>query len=255
MAPLRSSVTIIGTELSDSAAAWSPPSPTTRQAAVMRLAGTVWERSSVAVLAYQSVLGLGRGMARLGISANALTYASLAFAALSCAAAASGYFVFAALAAGVGGICDALDGVVARSTGTVSRFGALLDSTIDRVSDALPLLGVVVFHAQSPLLALLPGLALIGAVVIPYARARAEALGVQLPGSLFMRRPERVVLMLVALTLGGVHVPHGTVAPLLLAMTALLAVLNSVGGVLVLRAAQKALESSGVASSRSRRGF
>lgn len=254
MAPLRSSVTIIGTELSDSAAAWSPPSPTTRQAAVMRLAGTVWERSSVAVLVYQSMLGLGRGIGRLGISANTLTYASLAFAAGSCVAAAAGYFLLAAAAALVGGVCDALDGVVARSTGTVSRFGALLDSTIDRVSDALPLLGVVVFHAHWPLLALLPGLALIGAVVIPYARARAEALGVQLPGSLFMRRPERVLLTLVGLSLGGVHVPQGQVAPLLLAMTGLLAVLNSVGGVLVLRAAQKALDAPSVLPSRPRRG-
>jgi CDP-diacylglycerol--glycerol-3-phosphate 3-phosphatidyltransferase len=249
MAPLRSSVTIIGTELSDSAAAWSSPSPTSRQAALLRLSGTFWERSAVAVLVYQSFVGLGYGLGRIGISANALTYASLAFAGLSCIAAASGYFLLAAAAALIGGVCDALDGVVARSTGTVSRFGALLDSTVDRVSDALPLLGVVVFHAHWPLLALVPGFALIGAVVIPYARARAEALGVKLP-SLFMRRPERVVLTLLALSLGGVHVEHGTVAPVLLAMTGLLAVLNTVGGVLVLRAAQKALDPVQPATSR-----
>jgi phosphatidylinositol phosphate synthase len=205
-----------------------------------RLIGTLWERNELAELVYTGFAGFGQWLARLGVSANGLTYASVVFAFGSCLAAATGQLMLAALAASVGGACDALDGVVARSTGTVSRFGALLDSTVDRVSDALPLLGIVVFYAHQPLLALAPGLALLGAIVISYARARAEALGVVLP-SLFMRRPERVLMLIVGLFLGGIYQHASLPAPLLLALSTLLAVFNAVGGLQVLRAARRAL--------------
>lgn len=210
------------------------------EAAQTRLAGTIWQRSELAQLAYRAFFALGAALGRVGVTANALTYASLIFAASSCIAAARGYFVPAAIALVIGGLCDALDGVVARTTGSVSRYGALLDSTVDRVSDTLPLLGILVFHAHEPLFAFIPGLALIGAMVIPYARARTEALGGALP-SLFMRRPERVVLLVLCLLFGGWHTELGSPALLLLIGTALLAVLNAIGGVLVLRAAERAL--------------
>jgi hypothetical protein len=96
-------------------------------------------------------------------------------------------------------------------------------------------------------------LALIGAIVIPYARARAEALGAKLP-SLFMRRPERVILLVVCLLLGGVHTAPGSPASLLLAGTALLAVLNLTGGVIVLRAARRALDGAVVKAEPTLRG-
>jgi phosphatidylglycerophosphate synthase len=236
-------LTTLGTDLSSPSAVWTPLKPPPADPAAARLAGTVWQRSEVATLAYRGFFALGRGLGRVGVSANALTYASLVFAFCGCLLAARGYFVPAALAVVVGGICDALDGVVARSTNTTSRFGALLDSTIDRVSDTLPLLGIGVFYAHLPLFALLPGLALIGAIVIPYARARTEALGAKLP-SLFMRRPERVVLLVGCLLLGGWHAAPGSAAPWLLLGTALLALLNVVGGVVVLRAARQALDGS-----------
>lgn len=234
----------LGSDLSSPTAVWAPLKPAPVDPARARLAGTVWQRVELAAWAYRGFLALGRALGRAGVSANALTYASLVFAFGGCLAAASGYFVPAALAIIVGGACDALDGAVARSTNTTSRYGALLDSTVDRVSDTLPLLGIVVFHAHFPLLALLPGLALIGAIVIPYTRARAEALGAKLP-SLFMRRPERVILLVVCLLLGGLHAAPGSPAPLLLAGTALLAALNLAGGVVVLRAARRALDGGG----------
>ncbi|MFZ5896627.1 MAG: CDP-alcohol phosphatidyltransferase family protein [Myxococcota bacterium] len=236
---------MLGTDLSSPSAVWAPPQSAAAEAARARLSGTIWQRSDLALFAYRAFFSLGAALGRAGVSANALTYASLVFAATSCIAAARGYFAPAALALIVGGLCDALDGVVARTTGTVSRYGALLDSTVDRVSDTLPLLGILVFHAHEPLLAIIPGLALIGAMVIPYARARTEALGGTLP-SLFMRRPERVVLLVVCLLLGGWHAPLGAPAALLLVGTTLLAVLNAIGGVLVLRAAERALEGAPV---------
>lgn len=237
-------VTTLGTGLSDSSTSWSRSQLYGRAAALKRLSGTVWERSEFAVSSYTMMLRFGHWLGRLGISANALTYASLAFAAVGCFAAARGYFWGAALAVSFGGLCDALDGVVARTTGSVSRYGALLDSTIDRVSDALPLLGIVLFHAPFPLLATLPALALLAAMVIPYARARAEALGAQLP-SLFMRRPERIALLLLGLAAGGHHVAPGQPAPWLLLTMGMLAGLNLTGAIVVLRAARRALEASG----------
>jgi phosphatidylglycerophosphate synthase len=234
-------LTTLGTDLSSPNAVWTPLKPPPADPGLSRLAGTVWQRIELAVLAYRGFLAIGRGLARIGVSANALTYASLVFALAGCVGAASGYFIPAALAIVLGGACDALDGVVARSTNTTSRYGALLDSTIDRVSDTLPLLGIVVFHAHFPVLALLPGLALIGAVVIPYARARTEALGAKLP-SLFMRRPERVILLVACLLFGGWHAAPGSAALLLLGGTGLLAILNLAGGVVVLRAARRALD-------------
>lgn len=233
-------VTTLGTDLSSSAGPWRRRRGKSRDIAVARLAGTVWARSEVAVGVYRGAVGLGRGLARLGVSANAITYLSLAFAAASCVAAALGSFALASGAVVLSGICDALDGVVARSTGTVSRYGALLDSTIDRVTDALPLLGVMLFFGKSPLLALVPALALLGTFVIPYARARAEALGIALPG-LFMRRPERVVLLVVFLALGELSLKIPVTAPLLLGGLLVLSILNLWGAVGVLRAARVAL--------------
>ncbi|HYO96506.1 MAG TPA: CDP-alcohol phosphatidyltransferase family protein [Polyangiaceae bacterium] len=245
MSNVGTQVTTLGSELSDPSPTWAPPRGRSAQAATARLAGTIWERSDVASLLYRGFYALGVGIGRLGVSANALTYASLAFAGVSCLAAVRGYFFLAAAAMVVGGLCDALDGIVARSTGTVSRYGALLDSTVDRVTDMLPLLGVALFYAGSPALALVPGIALMGTVVIPYARARAEALGANLP-SLFMRRPERVVLLVVCLLLGELAVAGGMAAPLLWLGVAVLAVLNVAGGVLVLRAARRVLTANEV---------
>lgn len=235
-------VTTLGTELSGSAR----PLPhrrrrsTSHDVAAARLVGTVWEKSDLAVFVYRASVGLGRGLARLGVSANTITYVSLAFAAVSCVAAALGAFAWASAAVIASGLCDALDGVVARSTGTVSRFGALLDSTIDRVTDALPLLGLVLYFGSSPLLALIPAFAMLGSFVIPYTRARAEGLGISLP-SLFMRRPERIVLLVLCLLLGKLPIAAPVAALVLLLGLAVLAVLNTWGAVLVLRAARTAL--------------
>lgn len=235
-------VTALGTELSGTAGSWSDhgPGSSIHDIAAARLAGTVWERVEAAQAMYRASLSVGRGLARLGVSANGVTYLSLGLAFGSCVAAAMGAFVWATAALILSGGCDALDGIVARSTGTESRYGALLDSTIDRVTDALPLLGVMLFFGSSPLLALIPAWAMLGSFVIPYARARAEALGIFVPG-LFMRRPERVVLLVLCLLLGKLPIEAPIAAPLLLGGLFVLALLNTWGAVAVLRAAQSHL--------------
>ncbi len=96
----------------------------------------------------------------------------------------------------VGGAFDILDGVVARVNGKSSKFGAFLDSVLDRYSDALVLLAVAWnlgnrgnYHGVALCL-----LTMVGAFLISYARARAEGLGENCNNGL-MERPERVILI------------------------------------------------------------
>ena len=75
-----------------------------------------------------------------------------------------------------------LDGAVARASGTVTRFGGFLDSTIDRYSEAVVLGGVLIYVLGTDdywLGALLVFAAAIGSIMISYARARAEAAGME----------------------------------------------------------------------------
>ncbi|HMK56711.1 MAG TPA: CDP-alcohol phosphatidyltransferase family protein [Dissulfurispiraceae bacterium] len=96
----------------------------------------------------------------------------------------------------VGGAFDMLDGLIARTNGKRTRFGAFLDSTLDRYADSLLFIGVTWFFykAGSPAGALLSVGSIVGSLVISYARARAEALGVECKVGI-MERPERVILL------------------------------------------------------------
>jgi CDP-diacylglycerol---glycerol-3-phosphate 3-phosphatidyltransferase len=98
---------------------------------------------------------------------------------------------------------DLLDGAVARATGKASRFGALYDSTLDRLSEAAVLLGVLWYYldlgrTEESLLAFV---AVVGSLMVSYVRARAEGLGLALQDGLFTRS-ERVVVMGAALLFG-----------------------------------------------------
>jgi CDP-diacylglycerol--glycerol-3-phosphate 3-phosphatidyltransferase len=98
-------------------------------------------------------------------------------------------------------VFDMLDGQVARLRGRVTRFGAFFDSVIDRYSDIIVYVGIMVFYARdtekhSTLLVALTGLALVGSVMVSYSRARAESLDIACKVG-FLERPERVVLLIV----------------------------------------------------------
>ncbi|MBX3129080.1 MAG: CDP-alcohol phosphatidyltransferase family protein [Polyangiaceae bacterium] len=206
-----------------------------------RLRGTVWQSVPVARWGYSALLLLGAILGRSGVSAQALTWGSLGFALLSGAAAASGRFPSAALLLLLSGALDVLDGVVARATGTSSRYGALLDSTVDRLADALPLTGLCLFYLGHGKAAVVPVMTMIAGFSVSYVRARAEGLGFNLP-PLFMRRAERVVLLFVSLLLGKVALEHGPPAPLTLIGVGLLGAVSFVGLLVALRAARGAAE-------------
>ena len=96
------------------------------------------------------------------------------------------------------GLCDLLDGPVARRQNRVSLFGGFLDSILDRYADLILFLGLLVYFAQVNRFryAVLAGAAMAGAVMVSYAKARAESL---VPTSEigFWERPERLVLLIV----------------------------------------------------------
>ena len=98
---------------------------------------------------------------------------------------------------------DMLDGALARATGRASRFGALYDSTLDRLSEAAVLGGLLWYALQtgSDEQALLAFVATVGSLMVSYVRARSEGLGLALRDGLFTRS-ERVVLVGVALIFG-----------------------------------------------------
>ena len=96
----------------------------------------------------------------------------------------------------IGGMFDVLDGIVARTGGKASQFGAFLDSVVDRYSDAFLFLAVAWYCTERGDFtgALVSLGTLIGAFLISYTRARAEGLGKSCHTGL-MERPERVVLL------------------------------------------------------------
>lgn len=112
-----------------------------------------------------------------------------------------GYFFEAGIALIVANLFDMLDGQVARLSGRVTRFGGFLDSSLDRLSDMVCFVGLMVFYARdtplhSTLNVFLAGAGLMGSVMVSYASARAESLIPKCDVG-FLRRPERVVLFII----------------------------------------------------------
>jgi CDP-diacylglycerol--glycerol-3-phosphate 3-phosphatidyltransferase len=98
------------------------------------------------------------------------------------------------------GFFDLLDGAIARSTKTVSRFGGFLDSVLDRYTDLFLMFGIfVLFLRQGHTYALVfTFIAAIGVAIIPYARARAEAASIECKAGM-LERPERIIILLVGI--------------------------------------------------------
>ena len=101
------------------------------------------------------------------------------------------------LVAAVASVFDMLDGRVARARGRGTKFGAFLDSTMDRYSDMLLYMGLLILYARLERtgLMVLVWVAAFGSFMTSYARARAESLIPRCPVGL-MERPERIVLVI-----------------------------------------------------------
>jgi CDP-diacylglycerol--glycerol-3-phosphate 3-phosphatidyltransferase len=142
-----------------------------------------------------------RGLAALGVHPNALTTIGVMINVGCCVLFGFGEFFWAGIVLIVANIFDMLDGNVARLTGNVTKFGGFLDSSLDRLSDMVAFLGIMIFYAgnnthKSLLYVTLAGVAWIGSVLVSYSTARSEALGVKANVG-FLQRPERIVLLII----------------------------------------------------------
>lgn len=173
--------------------------------------------------------GIVRQLVRLNPNPNLLSVIGLGINVVAALLYGYGQFFYAGLVMIFANIFDMLDGRVARLTGRVTKFGAFLDSSLDRLSDMIVFLGIIIFYSRdtenhSTLYAALTGAALIGSVMISYTSARAESLIPKCDVG-FLRRPERVVLLI----LGSLTVWPASSHPLLNKMPAtiwLMAVLS-----------------------------
>ncbi len=155
---------------------------------------------------------VGRALARTGVTPNTVTMIGT----LGVVGGALGFYPFGQFFWGTVVITifvffDLFDGAVARETGKTSRFGAFLDSNMDRVSDAAIFSGLILrFAGREHNDMLLVGLALfclVSGALVSYARARAEGMGLNATIGI-AERGERLIISLVAIGLAGLGVPY-----------------------------------------------
>jgi CDP-diacylglycerol--glycerol-3-phosphate 3-phosphatidyltransferase len=155
---------------------------------------------------------VGHALARTGVTPNTVTIIGT----LGCVAGALvfypfGKFLWGTIVITVFVFFDLFDGAVARVTGKVSRFGAFLDSNMDRVSDAAIFTGLILRFSSRDhndmLLVCLALFCLISGALVSYARARAEGMGINATIGI-AERGERLIVSLVAIGLAGLGVPY-----------------------------------------------
>jgi CDP-diacylglycerol--glycerol-3-phosphate 3-phosphatidyltransferase len=150
----------------------------------------------------EKMLAIGKLVAQTGITPNTISVITLALNAIVAVIIAAGYLLPGGILVLLVGLLDSLDGAVARASGQATIFGAFLDSTLDRYAEAFLFLAVV-YHFQSDgVTVLLSFIALVGSVLVSYARARAEGLGLECEVG-WLARPERVFILGVGLA--GAH--------------------------------------------------
>ncbi len=139
---------------------------------------------------------LVRALAKRKIHANSLTLAGFVITCMAAVALSKGSLRTGGLLILLGGLCDGIDGNLARSTGKTTRFGALLDSVIDRYSEFVMFLGIAAYFIllKNHLILIVTFMALCGSIMVSYTRARAESLGFESKAGM-TQRAERIVFL------------------------------------------------------------
>lgn len=150
---------------------------------------------------------VARILSLVGISPNIITFLGLILSCMAAYLIVVESFGLAGLALLISGIFDLLDGTLARLTGVASKFGSLLDSLIDRISEGVVLFGflILALNKDDFTLAILAYLAFATSFFVSYARARSEGLGISGVVGV-MTRPERVGVIVIGLFSGFVSV-------------------------------------------------
>src|SRR5215469_9671485 len=147
-------------------------------------------------------------LAAIGMTPNMATLLGLLLYAVAAGIIASGSLRLGGVMLLFAGLFDMVDGALARIRNQKTTFGAFLDSTLDRYSEGIVLLGVILFalsiHTSTvrTWIVVLAYIAALSSLMVSYARARAEGLGMSLKSGL-MARPERVLVLGAGLIIGG----------------------------------------------------
>ena len=145
-----------------------------------------------------------RFLARISITPSIITWFGFLLAVGAAALIVTGHLFAAGFVVLFAGFFDMLDGALARYTNQTTCFGAVLDSTLDRLSEAVLLIGILLYVGnQSSVAVLLVFLALFGSLLVSYIRARAEALDLECQVGLFTRA-ERVIVLALGLLLNQI---------------------------------------------------
>ena len=141
---------------------------------------------------------------RHGVTPNAVTYTAFVFTVVISIPLAMGAFRIGGALLIVASLLDLVDGSLARATAQSSKFGAFLDSTLDRYSESVTFLALTFYYSGIPdsqWEIVLVFLTVVGSLMVSYTRARAEALNVECKEGI-LQRPERIFLLIVGLITG-----------------------------------------------------
>lgn len=131
------------------------------------------------------------------------------------------YLIYAGVLIIVSGLIDAIDGVLARSTGKVTRFGGFFDSVIDRYSDAVIYTGIIAAGLCNQLIGIVT---LFASMLVSYTRARAEMEGVKMAGVGIAERAERMIFLSICSIASFLYPPMLNYGIIILAALALITV-------------------------------
>ena len=220
-----------------------------RDPRVVREGGTVFLGLWMMEAFHWWVRSVGILLVKSGLSPDVFTYLSLVVTGLALPLAAAGRFAEAGLAVLLGAAFDGFDGMVARARNIGSDAGEVLDAIVDRYADAAPWLGLAIHYRASPWQMSVPFVALVGSMLVSYARAKAEAMGISLKPGL-MRRHERIAYLSGGLMLAPVvgtswGAAHGVDQPFALVVTAFVGGISNVAAILLVRETRAKLVAAG----------
>ncbi len=182
----------------------------------------------------------------IGVSPMAVTLFGILLSMVGALFVARGNLLVGAIILIFSGLCDVLDGSLARSEDSVSRFGAFIDSTGDRLTELAYFIALVFYYADriptNRLMIFVVLAALTGSLLTSYARARAEGLDLECKVG-FLERPERVAMMVAGLLLGRI------VLSIMLVILAVLSIYTFIQRVLHVRKATAADVNGGLPGS------
>ncbi len=150
---------------------------------------------------------IARFISSRGISPNVITITGTLLMIIVAIILAQGYFFVGGILMIIFALFDVIDGMLARMLKRTSRFGAFLDSTLDRFAEAIIFLGLFVYYmpANQNMELVLIYLTVVGSLMVSYARARAEGVGVPLKDGAFTRF-ERLFLLITGLLINQVTI-------------------------------------------------